>query len=150
MTLNDKEKAVMATIIMRLGEQESLNYLKEKGHEMSLSTYYRTKGAIQASTLDRLNQIAKEFPTLHAQQIDEIELIRSEMWKQYKREESPRGKVMILKEIKDIQPFISAYNEATKDIVEQWVDKLARESPTNLSPEISTTGRASQKAKGNQ
>jgi len=138
MALNERELLVIATKIVGYNEKEALEYMEKHEHEMSAATYYRTLGKIEGQTRKRLYEIAKNMRELHMQRIDELEKVRKEMWKQYKLEnEREDGKpilaVRILKEIKEVQPYISAYHEATKEILEGTVKQFANEEGINLS-----------------
>ena len=67
----------------------------------------------------------------HLDRVDRMELIESQMWINYWKEEDRYKKVKILAEIVSIQPYISSYYEATKDL-------LALQKPKvnlNLEPE---------------
>ena len=133
MALNERERLVLNTVTMRLNEKESLTYLEKNHHKMEHATYYRIKARIEAETLKRINEIGSQFQHQHLARIEELELIRSEMWKNCSLETVPFKKVMILKEIKELQPFISAYHEATKHIMEDEVDKVTKQESDSLS-----------------
>ena len=71
---------IIQTMVMRLSEKESLNYLAERGFKVSVQHLYRLKKAIQQSRFDRLSLIAKsQFVDQHLERIDQLELINSEM-----------------------------------------------------------------------
>ena len=133
MGLNDREKLVLNTKIMRLSEKESLQYLEAHKESMSVPTYYRILAHIEGETRKRLYEIAKEMTALHMERIDELERIKKEMWINYHKESEPRFKVKILREIKEMQPYISAYHEATKDILEDAVRRFANEEYRSIS-----------------
>ena len=40
------------------------------------------------------------------------------MWQEYGKEKSPYRRVLILKEIKEIQPYLSSYYQTTKMVLE--------------------------------
>jgi len=133
MGLNETEILVLATKIYRYQEDAALEYLKKKGCEMSRATYYRTLGHIEGETRKRLHEIARGMNELHMERIDELEKVRTAMWEQYKMEEIPILKVRILKEIKELQPYISAYHESTKDILEDTIRRFANEESIAIS-----------------
>ena len=138
MTLNEREILVVTTKIVCKTEKESLKFMKDHEHEMSASTYYRILGHVEGQTRQRLYEIAKSMKELHMQRIDELEKVRTEMWSQYHKEcNRDEGKpilaVRILKEIKEVQPYISAYHEATQKILEDTVKKFAYEENIDLS-----------------
>ena len=54
----------------------------------------------------------------HLARIDNCELIAKLMWQEYGKERSPYRRVLILKEIKEIQPYLSSYYQTTKMVLE--------------------------------
>jgi hypothetical protein len=123
--ITERERGVIETMRMRLNERESLNYLQTYGIQMSRASLYRHKNNLKKRTRERLSIIAaKTFEEQHLERIDELELIKKLMWENYHKEATPYKRVMILREIKDVQRFISAYYEATEDFVGNKVEKL--------------------------
>jgi hypothetical protein len=58
-TNNTIQPFIIQTMVMRLSEKESLEYLKGKGYTISHDTFYRYKRKIKHSRFDRLSLIAK-------------------------------------------------------------------------------------------
>ena len=58
------------------------------------------------------------------------------MWQEYGKERSPYRRVLILKEIKEIQPYLSSYYEATKMVLESKFGTLENNN-LNLNPNSS-------------
>jgi hypothetical protein len=105
---------------MRLTERQSLEYLKEVGFEIGAATYYREKRQIEAMKLKRLYHIAKiGFKDQHLDRIDNTELCLKLMWQNYNLEQDPYKKFQMLKDIIFVQPYLSAYYDATRVIVEK-------------------------------
>ena len=126
--LSDTQKAVLDTITMRLDLTNSLDYVKHVGFPMKRRTYYRHKKKIEDMKLERMRFIAKvAYEEQHLERVDRMELIESQMWINYWKEQDRYKKVKILAEIVNIQPYISSYYEATKDLLE------AQKSKVNLS-----------------
>lgn len=119
MTLNDREYVVVVTKAMGLSEKQALAYLKGVGFEMSIPTYYRILGVLDAQSLERLFEVAKNFKTLHLNRLDKFKVIEKEMWIQYHRENDAIKKVSILSAIANIQPYISQLEEITQEILEE-------------------------------
>jgi hypothetical protein len=72
---------IIQTIVLRLSEKESMQYLSERGFNISIPYYYRLRKSIQNSRFDRLSLIAKQgFVDQHLERIDQLELINKEMW----------------------------------------------------------------------
>jgi len=131
--LNDIELLVVATKVMRFSEKEALEYLKTHHHEITRATYYRILGHVESETRTRLFEICKTMKEQHLERIDEIDKIKKEMWVQYYREKEPLPKVRILKEIKELQPYVSAYCEATQAILEDSVKQFGDEENIDMS-----------------
>jgi hypothetical protein len=53
-------------------------------------------------------------------------LTRKLMWHEYLRERSPYRRVLILKEIKEIRPYLSSYYEETKLVLESRGEEQER------------------------
>ena len=116
--LKDRQKAILETMRMRLTEKEALEYLRNAGFEMSDTTWYREKKLLEEMKLKRLYDIAKiGFEDQHLQRMDICELIQKLMWQYVKEEKDPYKRNHILKEILSLQPLLSNYYEATKDVM---------------------------------
>lgn len=117
--LSDRQRAVVATMRMRLSRRQALLYVEGEGFPMSESTYGRIKAWLKRSTLERLHQIAQfEFRDQHLERIDNVEIIAKLMWQNYHLEKSPYKKTLILKEITQLQPYISSYYDTTRMVLE--------------------------------
>ena len=118
--VNERQKAVIETIRMRLTEKQSLEYLKEVGFEIGPATFYREKKKVEELKLKRLYHIAKiGFQDQHLDRIDNTELCLKLMWQNYHLEKDPFRRFQMLKDIIMVQPYLSAYYETTKLIVDK-------------------------------
>jgi hypothetical protein len=118
--LNDRQKAVIETIRMRLNEKQSLEYLKEVGFEIGPATYYREKRKVEELKLKRLYHIAKlGFQDQHLERIDVYEMGFKMMWQNVLLEKDPYKCNSMIKDILLLQPYLSSYYESTKLIVEK-------------------------------
>jgi hypothetical protein len=118
--VTDRQKAVLETMRMRLTEKEALEYLRNAGFQMSDTTWYREKKLLEEMKLKRLYDIAKlGFEDQHLQRIDICELIQKLMWQNVKEEKNPYKRNQILKDILSMQPLLSKYYEATRDVMKE-------------------------------
>jgi len=120
--LTGRQQAVVETIRMRLTESQALAYLNSEaiGYPMSKRTFWREKGIIKRLTFQRLSLIAQQgFQDQHIERIDNLELIHKLMWKEYHLCQSAYQRAQILKDIRDMQPYLSAYYDATRDVMEK-------------------------------
>lgn len=116
--LTGTKRAVLETVRMRLSEKQALLYLEGVGYPMKRTQFYRHKQQLEAKKMERLHFIAMMgFENQHLDRIDTCELIAKLHWQNYLMEKSPFKKSMILKEIKELQPYISTYYEATKQVI---------------------------------
>ena len=100
--------------------------MKDAGFPISETTYKREKRKINDLKLQRLHHIAAiGFEDQHLDRIDNCEMIQRLMWQDYLLEHSPYKRVMILKEIKELQPYLSSYYDATRAVIQ-----LCRPVPT--------------------
>jgi len=137
MPLNATELLVVATKVMRLSEKEALDYLKEHGIEIGRDKYYRILGRISSETRKRLFEICKNLKERHMQRIDKFEVIEKLMWENYHKCYKPIDKVKVLKEIREIQLYISAFDEATVGVIEEVIRNFGKDHEDQI-PSLST------------
>ena len=103
---------------MRLTRKEAVAYLNAEDYPISDATLGRIKSELKRNSLSRMHQVAAyEFHQQHLNRIDTCELICKLMWQEYGKERSSYRRVLILKEIKELQPYLSSYYEATKMVL---------------------------------
>jgi len=118
--LSDRQKVVVETMRLRLTEKQSLTYLKEMGFEISPKTYYNDKRNVENLKLKRLYHIAKiGFEDQHLETIDEFHLGFRMLWANVLRERDPYKQSNMIKDILLLNPYLSAYYEATKLIIDK-------------------------------
>lgn len=114
---------------MRLKESQAILYCEREGFPLSTATYWRDRRKVNKLKLQRLHLIASAgFEDQHLKRIDNCELIEKLMWENYHACKDPHKKTMILKEIKELQPYISSYYEATKSVI-----KPGRQEDSSIS-----------------
>jgi hypothetical protein len=130
---------------MRLTIQQALEYMKDNGHPMSRATYMRHKSKVQSRKLQRLYNIAKTgFTDEHLASIDQLELVERLMWKEYNDCKDPFKRSCILEKICNIRPYLSAYYETSKDIIESNQDdkRIKRlDNNSNITSDNNNTAR---------
>jgi hypothetical protein len=118
--LTERQRAVVATMRMRLTRAQAVAYLRGEGYQMSSTTLGRIKSWLRRTQLQRLHYIASfGFEEQHLTRIDMCEHIEQLMWQNYHLCKDPAKKVGILKEIKELQPYISTYYDTTKAVMEK-------------------------------
>ena len=118
--ISERQRAVIETMRMRLTEKQALAYLKEVGFEMSDTTWYREKNKLEKMKLKRLYHIAQiGFQDQHLETIDQYEMGFKMMWQNVLREQNPYRQNIMIKDILLLKPYLSAYYEATKLIIDK-------------------------------
>ena len=101
---------------------DTLDYLHDHGHDISIATLDRIKKKIKNDRFSAMTQLALNgFMVQHLERIDQLELITKELWVQYNAESQPHKKAEILQMIAQIQPLISQYHEASREVMENQV-----------------------------
>jgi hypothetical protein len=143
--LNDTEKAVVETMRMRLTTDQALQYLKDNEFPMSRASYFRHKKKLEQMKLKRLYHIAQiGFQDQHLERIDVYELGFKIMWKNVLLEKDPYKQNSMIKDILLLQPYLSAYYEATKLIInkqqqseyQKFLDKQQQQSKQEITESI--------------
>ena len=118
MSLTDTEILIVHTMVMRLSEKESLEYLKIKGHEIKLRTLQKAKKKIRDSTNQRKFELARNgLWEQHLERLDQLETILKLAWENYNLEKEPFKRVKILEIISSIQPLLSRYYSDSQAVV---------------------------------
>lgn len=118
--LDDTDKKVQETIIMRLTEKEAIEYLNEHGFPMSRAKYFRHKRKLEETTLQRLYTVVKYgFSKQHLEKIEKLEMIEKQMWKDYFDCKDPYKRVEILIQIANLQPILTAFYDSTRYALEK-------------------------------
>jgi len=120
--MNDTEELVLQTVRMRLKGNDAIVFLQAHGVTISLQHYYKVKGKLDKDKLKRLHEIGQfGFEDQHLDRIDNLELVQELLWKNYWKVHlnRPDSALRILREIREIQPYLSAYYEATKHIIQK-------------------------------
>jgi len=113
---------------MRLSERQSLDYLKNNGYKISRQYFYELKKETQEYTKQRLYLIAsKEYLDQHVERIETLKSINNEMWDNYRKEKDPSKRIQVLKQIADLQLYLSSYYDSTRYIMEQGVKQQEKE-----------------------
>jgi hypothetical protein len=130
---------IIQCMVMKLSEDESLQYLKDRGFKISIQYFYRLKKQIKESRLDRLSLIAKtQFVDQHLERIDQLELVNQEMWKKY-REKDYKAMDALLK-IAELQTYISPFYDASMYVMQKQVEsnKQVLQNETEKDSSLST------------
>jgi hypothetical protein len=142
--LDDKERAVVETMIMRYNYTEALDYLQNHGMDMSQATYYRFRKKVESKKLERMQFIAEHFQELHLEKIDRLEYIEKLMWNEFENEKQPSRRVRILESIANAQPIITAYYHSSTAALDISARHAARtnkivELPNRIIQQAATT-----------
>ncbi|HVD06953.1 MAG TPA: hypothetical protein VNB67_00790 [Nitrososphaeraceae archaeon] len=132
---------IIQTTVMKLSENESIQYLQDKGFKISRDSFYRLKKKIQQSRFDRLNLIAKtQFVDQHLERIDQLEFVNLEYWKLYRETKDTFKKALILEKIAELQTYISPFYDASMYVMQKQVEsnKQVLQNETEKDSSLST------------
>ena len=139
MPLDTESKLILATKYWGLNIREATDYLATRAIPLTPQAYKKRLNEIEAKTTQRLHDISLEFSKSHLEHVDKLDLLEIELWGLYRRKkqvvrmvDSEDGKIplvvemeqdpveltKILREIREIQPYKSAYREATRAVLE--------------------------------
>ena len=119
------------TVAMRMSPDDALKYvndgLAQFGEKpVSQSTFYVHREKMKADSQDYLYEVARTFPWRHRVRHHSMEIIYDEYAKLFKNSEDPKEKRLLLKEMRDMVMYLSAFDEAAAAAMEQYtVDKKA-------------------------
>jgi hypothetical protein len=127
---------------MGLSEKDSMQYLSDRGFNISIPQFYILKRKIKQSRFDCLSLIAKEgFIDQHLERIDQLELINKEYnkeyWKLYNAEKDNFKKALILEKIAELQTYTSPYYDASRYVMEQSIKANQNQNETEKSRSLS-------------
>lgn len=123
--LSDRQRSVIETLIMKLTRTQALFYLEKEGFPMSDSTYGRIKRRLKKIQFQRLSYIAGfGFEKQHLERIDTCEYMLKLHWQNYYKEQSPYKRSLILREIRDLQPLIAAFSDATRSVMKNSIRNM--------------------------
>jgi hypothetical protein len=93
--------------------------MKDNKFSVSRATYFRYKKKLEEKKLERLYHMANlGFEYQYLDRIDGLELIEKKMWEEYNKEKIPWKRVQILKNLVEIQPYLSSIYEASKFVID--------------------------------
>lgn len=113
------ELLVIRTKVMRMTVKDSLEYIRDEGHKISQSQYYRILSHIDLVANQRkFDLMGKGLWQQHLQRIEQLETILDLSWVNYTAEVDPSKKQKILESIAVLQPMLSKYYEETQYAIE--------------------------------
>lgn len=118
--LSEKESLILHTVIMRMTEKESLEYLAKHDVHIKPRAYYNYKKKLRESGEAKANHIAiKGFLEQHIQRIYTFETIEREFWSCYVSEPDPYKKTIILSHIAKFQPALTTLYGLVQRVMER-------------------------------
>ena len=130
MALNDTEILVMQTMVMRLNETDSLEWIhahqetNKRKKKMDRQKFYRIKGKLKSTTEKRKFELQKQgLWEQHLERIDQLETAIKFSWENYHAETEPTKRQKILDSIVAIQPLLSTYYAASQEVIEHDTQK---------------------------
>jgi len=134
MELSDQELLMTQISAFHLSEKQGMDLFTKSNDSISIATYYRIKGKVNALTKRRLIDIAKELPEEHLKTLDKINLIEQKLVaKMLDHTNSNINMARIAKIIVEIQPYKSAYQEGAKYALQELEKRELEQKDNYLS-----------------
>jgi len=123
MTLNDNEfHIVTARIMFKTDWKQALVWLKARGFDISQATYFRTLAVVDQEAKNRLFDIAKRFEIIASEEILKFQNLEKQMYEEYHKEQSPLSRARILQMIANLQPYMTALYDQTRQVLENQLE----------------------------
>ena len=124
---------VIATKVMRYNEADALRYLEEKGYPMSYGKYKSIVKKQYSGMEKQVAVLGYNFSVYHMEKITKLREVERKYWETYEQLD-PLDRIKVLKEIAQLQPLISAYEELTVRIQEQETLRRAKQLKQDFTP----------------
>ncbi len=133
-SLNDRQQLVLRAEIMTKTNNEARDWLKENGCKISDKTYRRQKLLIHGKDAERMYYLAKNAKERQMQIIDEFKLVKDEYWLIYRTSRNESIRIRTLKQIVEINPYITAAEAAIPYIIKEVIANFGK-SGSSEKPE---------------
>lgn len=137
-SLNDRQQLILRAEIMTKTNNEARAYLKEQGCTISDKTYRRQKLIIHGKDAERMFYLAKNAKERQMQIIDEFKLVKDEYWLIYRTSKNESIRIRTLKQIVEINPYITAAEAAIPYIIKEVIQNFGRSSEKPESKAVTT------------
>jgi hypothetical protein len=133
MTLSDIEYAVAIAHQTISPLRDELAYVQEKtGVKLSQKGFYRTLERIDRGAIEEIESIARNMPAIHAQRVRMFESLQQGNFKDLQEEESPHKRVLIRRQIAEMEKYIAQLQSISKRVLETYVIKQLESTKTHL------------------
>lgn len=106
-------------------------FLKEHGHEMGRATFYRKLGAARKQRREQLYEIAKGYAEGTVDRINTFYTLEDTLFEILENTTDNNVKIRAVKEIKELQYDITAFEESTQGTIEQDVKLFGNQESRN-------------------
>lgn len=117
---------------------EARDWLKENDCKISDKTYRRQKLIIHGKDAERMFYLAKNAKERQMQIIDEFKLVKDEYWLIYRTTKNESIRIRTLKQIVEINPYITAAEAAIPYIIKEVIQNFGRSSEKSESKAVTT------------
>ena len=163
MILNPEERAILTTQLAGMSTKKALLHLQERGIQLSEGEYNKRINKMNGEAPTRLNRYGIDFPTNHLASVEKLEAFELGLFEllDAKKEvirviksgdeyvikkilvmQDPLERAKIYRELRDLQPYLSAYREQAKNFItgspmveshEMMGERLRNETNNGLS-----------------
>ena len=115
--------------------KDAKRYLEEHGHKLSHTSFYRRLAKIKDGRRDELYEIAKNSANGTVDRLATIRTCEKMLFEVCKTTGDDGVKVRAIKEIKELQYAISAYEESSQAVLERDVRIFGKKDPEHQGPD---------------
>ena len=115
----EKVQLVMAAYMMRFSEKEGIAYLATHGYDVKPAEYKSIGAKRHEAARRMLKHVSNNMAEHHANDMHTLELIEKDLWQMYHRCSKDRDKLVVLRDLRDLQPFKAAYRDAVAYVMDE-------------------------------
>lgn len=115
--ISERDHYINYCHLQRLTAKQAKTALQSFGYTITDDIYYNVKKKMDKQSYKKLEYLTKDgFVIQHIERIASLELVQTELWKQYNMtpKDKTMDKVTILEKIAALQQYISSYYDASK------------------------------------
>ena len=121
---------------------EAVEYINKYGYKIKKRAYSTQKKKIHENDTQRLYDLAKAGKESQMQRIDEFKIIKKKQWEIFRNSPDDNIKLRALKQIKEIEPFISAAEAAVPHIIKEVIQNFGKPGDTKKQEHVESITRS--------
>ena len=114
------QELLLSTKIVRMPIHDAIEFLTKKGFKLSVPGYYKAISVIDENFTKRTFDIAKNYAKYRIEKLDTLKTVHRRYWDIIRDPDSEiRDVITCLKNVTELQPYLSAYEESIQKSIEE-------------------------------